>query len=236
MATVQSLGLHRPAGLRHAIDEQLLPQDPPSSSYAWDIFIDDTDGVQIEDELLTTDKCVVWSRGGLFRKTFKFDLEKESITQALLTYFPASEDEGSGRKASGAGDRRPVALEKGLVVFLKTQAHIYMLSGTSHVVHMPFEVESACAAPVGVLIQTKQKTENLAPISLKFPRVPPNSFVSSQLTALHGSQQTAFSMESLGNPKSLPVGLNMTLENMWDAPLEQPESHWPRLTIVEKKK
>ncbi|KAL9484008.1 hypothetical protein ACSS6W_002797 [Trichoderma asperelloides] len=232
MATVQSLGLHRPAGLRHAIDEQLLPQDPPSSSYAWDIFIDDTDGVQIEDELLTTDKCVVWSRGGLFRKTFKFDLEKESITQALLTYFPASEDEGSGRKASGAGDRRPVALEKGLVVFLKTQAHIYMLSGTSHVVHMPFEVESACAAPVGVLIQTKQKTENLAPISLKFPRVPPNSFVSSQLTALHGSQQTAFSMESLGNPKSLPVGLNMTLENMWDAPLEQPESHWPRLVAL----
>ncbi|KAM0447757.1 hypothetical protein ACHAO4_008707 [Trichoderma viride] len=232
MATVQSLGLHQPAGLRHAIDEQLLPPDPPASSYAWDIFIDDRDGAQIEDELLTTETCVVWSRGGLFRKTFKFDLEKEAITQALLTYFPVSGAESSGRNSSGAGDRHPVALEKGLVVFLKTQAHIYMLSGTSHVVHMPFEVESACAAPVGVLIQTKQKAENLAPISLKFPRVPPNSFVSSQLTALHGSQQAAFSMESLGNPRSLPVGLNMTLENMWDAPLEQPESHWPRLVAL----
>ncbi|KAL6820645.1 hypothetical protein V8C40DRAFT_58479 [Trichoderma camerunense] len=232
MATVQSLGLHQPAGLRHAIDEQLLPPDPPASSYSWEIFTDDGDGSQVEDELLTTDRCVVWCRGGIFRKSFKFDLEKESITQALLTYFPASEDGGGNRKASGAVGQRPVALEKGLVVFLKTQAHIYMLSGTSHVVHMPFEVESACAAPVGVLIQTKQKAENLAPIALKFPRVPPNSFVSSQLTAFGGSQQTAFSVEGLGNPKLLPVGLNLTLENMWDAPLEQPESHWPRLVAL----
>lgn len=232
MATVQSLGLHQPAGLRHAVDEQILPPDPPASSYAWDIFNDDRDGAQIEDELLTTDKCVVWCRGGVFRKTFKFDLEKESITQALLTYFPASEDEDSNGKTSGAGDDRFTALEKGLVVFLKTQAHIYMLSGTSHVVHMPFEVESACAAPVGVLIQTKQKAENMAPIALKFPRVPPNSFVSSQLTAFNGSQQTHFSVEGLGKPKALPVGLHMTLENMWDAPMEQPESHWPRLVAL----
>lgn len=232
MATVQSLGLHQPAGLRHAIDEQLLPPDPPASSYSWEIFTDDGDGSEVEDELLTTDRCVIWCRGGIFRKSFKFDLEKESITQALLTYFPASEDGGGNRKASGAVGQRPVALEKGLVVFLKTQAHIYMLSGTSHVVHMPFEVESACAAPVGVLIQTKQKAENFAPIALKFPRVPPNSFVSSQLTAFGSSQQTAFSVEGLGNPKLLPVGLNMTLENMWDAPLEQPESHWPRLVAL----
>jgi anaphase-promoting complex subunit 1 len=39
-------------------------------------------------------------------------------------------------------------------------------------------------------------------------------------------------VEGLGKPKSLPVGLNMTLENMWDAPLEQPESHWPRLVAL----
>ncbi|KAL6893227.1 hypothetical protein HDV57DRAFT_226925 [Trichoderma longibrachiatum] len=225
MATVQSLGLHKPAGLQHAIDEQLLPPDASASSYAWDVVTDDDREGSVEDELLTTANCVVWCRGGIFRKSFRFDLEKESITQALLTYFPTSEDEGGGRKAS-------TALEKGLVVFLKTQAHIYMLSGTSHVVHMPFEVESACAAPVGVIIQTKQKAENLAPIALKFPRVPPNSFVSSQLTALGGSQQTAFSVEGLGKPKALPVGLNMTLENMWDAPLEQPESHWPRLVAL----
>ncbi|OTA03297.1 hypothetical protein A9Z42_0037750 [Trichoderma parareesei] len=225
MATVQSLGLHRPAGLQHAIDEQLLPPDASASSYAWDVVTGDDREGPVEDELLTTGNCVVWCRGGIFRKSFRFDLEKESITQALLTYFPTSEDEGGSRKAS-------TALEKGLVVFLKTQAHIYMLSGTSHVVHMPFEVESACAAPVGVIIQTKPKAENLAPISLKFPRVPPNSFVSSQLTAFGGSQQTAFSTEGLGKPKALPVGLNMTLENMWDAPLEEPESHWPRLVAL----
>ncbi|KAK5995572.1 Negative regulator of mitosis [Cladobotryum mycophilum] len=232
MASVHSLGLHHPSGLRHAIDEQLLPQNAPPSSYSWDIFTDDNGQDQIEDELLTTEKCVVWCRGSIFRKTFKFDLEKEPITQALLTSFPTSEDDKNDRKTAAAKDSRAPALEKGLIVFLKTQAHIYMLSGTSHVIHMPFEVESACAAPVGVLIQTKQKAENMAPIALKFPRVPPNSFVSSQLTAFNSSQQTAFSVEGLGKPKPLHLNLGSTLENMWDAPLEHPESHWPRLVCL----
>lgn len=234
MASVRSLGLHHPSGLRHAIEEQLLPPNPPPSSYTWDIISDDKDNDSAEDELLTTEDCVIWCRGGIFRKTFKFGLEKEPITQALLAYFPASEDVGQNENnkngaASPASPHTAPKLEKALVVFLKTQAHVFFLSGTSHIVHMPFEVESACAGPVGVIIQRKHKAENLAPIALKFPRVPPNSFVSSQLTAFNSSQQTAFSVEGMGKPKSLHFGLSATLENMWDAPLEQQHSHWPRL-------
>ncbi|KAG6038800.1 hypothetical protein E4U41_003664 [Claviceps citrina] len=232
MASVRSLGLHHPSGLRKAIEEQILPPDAPSTSYTWDITTDETDKDLAEDELLTTRDCVIWCRGGLFRKTFKFTLEKETITEALLAYFPTSADEA--RRERGAPLSRPSTpnLEKALVVFLKTQAHIFFLSGTNHVVHMPFEVESACAAPLGVIIQRKQKAESVAPISLKFPRVPPNSFVSSQLTALNSSQQTAFSVEGLGKPKPLHFGPGLTLEGMWDAPLEPQQSHWPRLVSL----
>ncbi|KAF7555133.1 hypothetical protein G7046_g6627 [Stylonectria norvegica] len=237
MASVKSLGLHHPTGLQHAIEEQLLPAKPskkPSTSpYTWDISTEGRDGGDVEDELLTTEHCVIWCRGGIFRKTFKFDLEKEPIKQALLAYFPASEDDEAAAHDAGNTKKNPEpALSKALVVFLKTQAHIYFLSGTNHIVHMPFEVESAFAGPVGVIIQRNQRAENVAPISFKFPRVPQNSFVSSQLTAFNSSQQAAFSVEGMGKPKALPLRLSSTLDDMWEAPLEQPSSHWPRLVSL----
>ncbi|KAI5467092.1 putative 20S cyclosome subunit [Mariannaea sp. PMI_226] len=234
MASVKSLGLHQPAGLQYAIDEQLLPASPPKGSYKWDINTDNEGEGEVEDEILTTNRCVIWCRGGIFRKAFKFDLEKEHITHALLAYFPTPEDQKSEIIDSNTKqkDKRTPVLSKALVVFLKTQAHIYFLAGTSHVIHMPFEVESAFAGPVGVIIQRRLRAENSGPISFKFPRVPPNSFVSSQLTAFNSSQQTAFSVEGLNNPKLLPLRLSSTLENLWEAPLEQPDSRWPRLVSL----
>ncbi len=70
--------------------EGLLPDDPPASMYTCETTIDVEHKNDCEDELLITESAVIWSRGGLFRKTFKFDIEKESITQALLAYFPTS--------------------------------------------------------------------------------------------------------------------------------------------------
>lgn len=244
MASVKSLGAHQPTGLRHAIQEQLLPADPPVGSYTWEIVPDsnqsgreDCDG---DDELLTVGNCVIWSRGGIFRKSFKFDLEKEPITQALLTHFPASDEtkdpDSTDIKTEHTARTRRRPLSKALVVFLKTQAHIFFLSGPSHVVHMPFEVESACAAPCGVIIQRKSKTDNLAPVSIKFPRVPPNSFISTQLSPV-APQKTAnlastFSVEGLGKPKTLPLRLSSTFETMFDTPLEPNDSQWPRLVCL----
>lgn len=254
MASVNSLGVHQPTGLRYAIQEQILPADPPPSSYSWEIEVDSRDGHDYEDELLTTKTCVIWSRGGIFRKAYKFDVEKEPITQALLTYFPTS-DESDGSpggatdipdadKNGGRAENRAAEgvealgnhrlLSRALVVFLKTQAHIYFLSGTNHIVHMPFEVEAACAAPCGVIIQRKSKMDNMAAISLKFPRVPPNSFVSSQPppSSQLSSQISAFSTEGLGKPRTLPLRLSSTLENMWQPPLESSDSHWPRIVCL----
>src|SRR5690606_4592369 len=109
------------------------------------------DGEEVEDELLITNTCVIWTRGQIFRKAFRLDLEKETITYALLTYFPTSEHYHDTEDAAATNlnpdGHYTRALSKALVVFLKTQAHIYFLAGTSHVIHMPFEVEYACAAP-----------------------------------------------------------------------------------------
>ena len=242
MASVTSLGVHQPTGLRYAVEEGILPPDPPASSYTWEMVISTENGREYEDELLTTENCVVWSRGGIFRKSFRFDLEKEPVTQALLAYFPASADSPD---AGPPSDNRPptkksaekpaLSLSRALVVFLKSQAHIYFLSGTSHVVHMPFEVESACAGPRGVIVQRKLRADNTS-VSLRLPKVPPASFVSSQPPPAprrsHGNSLTEFSTEGLGNPKVLPLRLSLTLENMWQQPMEASDSHWPRLVCL----
>ncbi|KAH8886958.1 hypothetical protein GQ53DRAFT_796478 [Thozetella sp. PMI_491] len=243
MASVKSLGVQSPIGLRHAIEEGILPEDPPASAYTWESSVDADHQAACEDELLVTKQCVIWSRGGLFRKAFNFKIEKEPVTQALLTYFPSSpdhegdseeDDDGKSRASSASKPDEHPPLSRALVVFLKTQAHIYFLSGTSHVVHMPFEVESACAAPVGVIIQGKSKPESFSPLSLKLPKVPPNSFISpmSSPFAPRSSQLTAFSTDGLGQPKTLPLRLTSTLENMWQPPLETTSHHWPRLVCL----
>lgn len=235
MASVKSLGMHPPLG----VDGQ-----PVEGQYTWDV-VADNDG---EDELLTIGNCVIWKRGGVFRKSFNLDIEKDRpILLALLTYFPTTDADNSGVASSNSIDqsthvkgkakskKSQPTLAKALVVFLRTQAHIFFLSGTSHVVHMPFEVESACAAPVGVIIQRKPRTQDLAPISLRFPRVPPNSFMSSQLSPAPQRQQSSapsFSVEGLGLPKALPLRLTTTMENMFDTPLETDDCHWPRLVCL----
>lgn len=234
MASVKSLGMHPPLGA----DGQ-----PIEGKYTWDVILDH----EGEDELLTVGNCVTWKRGGLFRKSFNLDIEKdEPILQALLTYFPTTDADHHGgpntksmdQSASGrsrAKKQDTPALAKALVVFLKTQAHIFFLSGTTHIVHMPFEVESACAAPVGVIIQRKPRTHNLFPLSLRFPRVPPNSFISShisQSSLRHPNPASSFSVEGLGQPRTLPLGGTATLEHMFDGPLETNDSHWPRLVCL----
>ncbi|KAK4101235.1 hypothetical protein N658DRAFT_486268 [Parathielavia hyrcaniae] len=238
MASITSLGVHQPVGLRHAIQEGILTRDPPASSYTWETIVSSEDGRDYEDELLTTENCVVWSRGGIFRKSFRFDLEKEPVIQALLAYFPASADTSPSAEhptdPRSKSTKKP-ALSRALVVFFKAQAHIHFLSGTSHVVHMPFEVESACAGPRGVVIQRKLRFDGTS-VSLRMPKVPPASFVSSQPPPAprrsHGHSLTEFSTEGLGNPKVLPLRLSFTLENMWQQPMEPGESHWPRLVCL----
>ncbi|KAK6592602.1 20s cyclosome subunit (apc1) [Botrytis cinerea] len=209
MASVNSLGLHQPTGLQYAIKEGYLTADASSSSYDWYNVCDDGTGSEVDDELLVTPRCVIWSRGGVFRKSYNFDLEKEPITQALLTSFPSVGPLPSKNGAPKTQQKGSNTTEKAIVVFLKTQAHVYFLSGTSHVIHLPFEVESATAAPIGLIIQRKLRSETNVAASIKFPRVPPTPL-------------------SRLSPTMMPTQMS-TLGDLWEPPSIQSDANWPRL-------
>lgn len=232
MASVTSLGFHEPTGLPYAVQERLLPPDPPSLSYTWHNSSDgEADSSAEDDELLVTTRSVIWSRGGCFRQSYQFDLENEPVTQALFTYFPTvnSPNTRAGNVEKKQFESR--SKSKALVVFLKTQAHIYFLSGSSHIIHLPFEVEFAVAAPDGLILQRKLRFDSLASASLKFPRAPPNSFVSSQPQIWSGasSLQSTFSVADLNASKKLPAFPNPTLQDLWEPPILNHDAKWPRL-------
>lgn len=221
MSRVSSLGIHTPASLPYCFTEKLLSDPPPPDSYTW------TSGLPHE-ELLTTGNSVVWSQGGVIRRVFRYDVEKEPVVQAVLTWFSSDdpldavggnknargeeddnggyvsgESEGNKRKpdwgdefkankristwnsktrsyatqlgsfpkahhsnggAGGAGnssdeddaeDESKGGRARALVVFLKTQAFVYFLSGTMHIIHLPFEIQHAMPAARGLILQRK---------------------------------------------------------------------------------
>ena len=84
---------------------------------------------------------------------------------------------------TNAGTQQADGLEKqnhskrrALVILLKTQAHVFFLSGTGHIVNLPFEPAGAFATPFGLVIQrdTGAKSRGLA---LQLPsKTPVNTF------------------------------------------------------------
>lgn len=234
MASVTSLGLHQPSGLQHAVEENILPLNAPSDSYRWIIEANKDGNLNLDDELLITKTAVIWSRGSVVCKTFRFDQEKEDIITAFFAYFPSP---GESKQHSESNKRQPTtttakpSTQKSLIVFLKAQAHVYYLSGTSHVVHMPFEIEAACAGPIGVLIQRKLKSANASPADLRFPRVTTPSFISSQVTEL-GSSQQSFSFEASQATSGPNIIANTTLQQLLDDTTPDPTSQWPRIVSL----
>jgi anaphase-promoting complex subunit 1 len=234
MAAVSSLGVHTPAAIPYLVAEGILQSaEAPSESYKWfTSSAGDTGALEGEEELVVTDTSVVWSQGGIVRRVYRFEVEGEKVSQALLVWFPKTNlsTSGDGKLSPGDvvnpgsksdADEVPPPLpsgwstkaksynsqlhgkasvgsrktgphkaslsskdglkERALVVFLKTQAHVYHLSGSSHIVHLPFEVGRALAAPNGLILQRK-----ISPLgkgqskgAQSMPMVPPNSFVSS---------------------------------------------------------
>ncbi|KAL3264904.1 hypothetical protein ABHI18_000325 [Aspergillus niger] len=219
MATVRSLGLHEPSAIAFLVAEGLLPPDPSEELYSWTTSVDRDSNGPVEDEIVWTRSCAVWSRAGVIKRVFRLDLEKEEIRHALLTRFAvgkikrsessvskslkgeAAQLGSTSSRSRGSPDHLSAGLSKGsllmlgqngegsrdtsgtdannaraLVVVLKSQAHIFFLAGNSHVVPLPFEVDSVFATPKGLLIQRKLHEEEA---SNSPPAAPPNSFVSS---------------------------------------------------------
>lgn len=219
MASVRSLGLHEPSAIPFLVAENVLPPDPSEDQYQWKTCVDDGAIGPVDDELIWTKTCVVWSRGGVVKRVFRLDPEKEDIRHALFTYFAVGKakrsngdavhksngrtrrqtQRGNGSKLVASGltlnlndgdlsgtdtSETGSGLSRALVVVLKSQAHIFFLSGNSHVIPLPFEVDSVFPTPRGLLFQRKVPEEDPDPHQL----VPPNSFVSSLPADFRASQ------------------------------------------------
>jgi anaphase-promoting complex subunit 1 len=267
MAFVTSLGIHRPSALPYFTSEGLLPLEPSADAYAW-YTSNSNDGARGEDdELVVTKRCVVWSRGGVVQKAFKFDVEGESVVHAVLTYFEStasskcttlkSDDaitktlppQTSSKAHAHANDphasfrhggrqnkstTKPVIpeREKALVIFLQSQAHVYFLKGTSHIIHLPFEVESALAAPRGLIIQRKlsANTSTLAVPSI--PSAPPNVFYSSQTRPESSASFNSFTVAGLGAPKQLDLPPAALFGDLWGPTVNDAQANMPRLFVL----
>jgi anaphase-promoting complex subunit 1 len=228
MASLRSIGVHKPAALQYLVSESILSSDSTERDYVWDTYPDDSpDGPT--DEIVTTEYHVVWSRGGIVRKAFNFEIEKQKVVQALLTWFPIevpAQDTPDGPGAvehnvndttksfltqgtqpatdpNASNERSPSTTEvraRALVVFLKTQAHVFFLSGTTHIVNLAFEVDKAFPAARGVVIQRKIPLEQPTAASPQIPNAPPNSFLTNNQSFL--SQNI---LQSFSQPFSQPT-------------------------------
>ncbi|KAF2001094.1 hypothetical protein P154DRAFT_619711 [Amniculicola lignicola CBS 123094] len=221
MAALRSVGVHRPAALQYLVGEAILSEDCTERDYTWDTYTDGTADGPV-DELVTTQHHVVWSRGGVVRKIYNFKIEDERVIQALLTSFPIEElSTSASQDPNGTESSRfdpsksylfqgvqpatdpdadpsqaPRVVEgraRALVVFLKSQAHVFFLEGATHVVNLPFEVERAFPAARGVVIQRKiPEPSPLSPPS-QLPAAPPNSFATTNQSFLSQTFNHSFS-------------------------------------------
>jgi anaphase-promoting complex subunit 1 len=237
MSSVRSLGLHEPSGLSYLLNESILPTNSSKRDhYTWEVnTVYDHDDGQVEEEILTTKTCVLWSRGGILKRVFSLEQEGESIIQAVVTSFavndtgrshgdlsetkpglsrtpsePSAAQSKNRKKTTDIkpsnpfsesnvrGERGRNGYTRALVVVLKTQAHVYFLSGDSRIVHMPFEAESVLPTPRGLIFQRKGDAE----IPERSPSAPPNSLISSQVSdlALQASQSFMMSARARSRP------------------------------------
>lgn len=247
MASARSLGIHEPSAVSYLVTERILPPDPPPDQYRWTTSVDESGPTgPVDDELVWTKHCVVWSRTGMLKRVFRLDPEKEEIRHALFTHFAAGQikhsdpansrdtpldrsrttsleagvrgseqDQRSANQSlasSGStldlhGDAQVAVvapqqprdrLLRALVVVLKSQAHIFFVTGNSHTIPLPFEVDSVFATPRGLLFQRKIP-ENHAEHLL--PSAPPNSFMFDP----RASQSSDIPLLSKGKRPSLKV-------------------------------
>ena len=154
MASIQSHGLHEPSTLQYLIAEGILPSEPSPEAYKWRSYLSpDEDGSGlVQEEILSAQSCVVWSRGGIVKRVLNVDAEDEHVLTAFTTFFETSSE---ADVTDSTPEFSKVHREKALVVVLKNLAHLLLLSGPCHIIPLPFEVESAYPCPYGFILQRK---------------------------------------------------------------------------------
>lgn len=145
-----------------------------------------------EEELVWYDKTVVWSRGVELFRRFTFEHESEVVAYACFAWFKSEGGQNSlskhnnvlarssaasetfgpfhrsqhmawgGPRSSSQPQSQQPQLERTLVIFLQTRAHVYYQSGEDITVYLPFNVDCAWGLPDGgVLIQRELEKREL---------------------------------------------------------------------------
>ncbi|KAL8907473.1 MAG: hypothetical protein Q9207_001377 [Kuettlingeria erythrocarpa] len=89
MAAVTSLGIQTPAAISYLLVENALPAEAAEDPSQWQ-KVDCTTriGANVEEQLFVTDYSVIWTRGGILQRVFRFEAEKEKVVQATFARFP----------------------------------------------------------------------------------------------------------------------------------------------------
>ena len=88
MASIRSLGIYRPSSVAYLISEEILPPEPTAGSYRHKSHsVENADGIIVDEELVITDDCVVWSREGVIEQLFRFGVDDEAVVDAVFTRF-----------------------------------------------------------------------------------------------------------------------------------------------------
>ena len=107
---------------------------------------------------------------------------------------------GNAADSARAPRESSATKRRALVVLLKTQAHIYFVAGTSHVVSLPFEAAGAFATPFGLVIQRDTALKHSTPSFHGLPKTPTNTFSVSLLDSF----QSLSNLQSTGGAKDEP--------------------------------
>lgn len=156
-----------------------------------------------------------------------------SRVEPKLVQKDAPESDGQAQNRLPVRKSRDDQNSKGraLVVVLKSRAHVFFLSETSHIVHLPFEVDAVFPCIYGILLQRKLPEKETVPPTPQIPSVPNNSFAFSQATSsgpFSNSQeyQTLADIPSVQNndPSILPL-----LKGLLQRSAQAPDIPLPRL-------
>lgn len=115
-------------------------------------------------------------------------------------------------------------LPRAIVILLKSEAHVHYLSGSSHVVSLPFEIERSFPSPAGIIVQRKIPVETPSLLSPNVPAVPQNSFWASQ--ALRSSQLRSPTVATKGsrlNPARSNPTISVQLDGIFHDILKGPD-------------
>ncbi|CAJ0827221.1 63_t:CDS:10 [Entrophospora sp. SA101] len=113
-----------------------------------------------DEEIYVSNKIVVWSRGNVLYKSFKYD---EPVIQALFVWFKVDQRQQSNNYTTTSTNNNNnhnkdlSGRQRCLFVILENSAKVYFLDGQQFLLRIPFVVKKAWAMNLGVLFQCQHK-------------------------------------------------------------------------------